>query len=327
MGHPFGVGWRSLSRQIELDKQIINKYPYKLYRLDINQSIESKNIVPVIFIHGNRGRYTQARFLSSSVSNRYGITTIYRVFTIDFNEEPCAYSGELLLRQLNFLQAIVGIFHKSIDVEAVHPLTLVGHSYGGILAKIVMSDTVNGVHAINRVIALSSPLISPAIDFDNYMSKVYRHYPCNSEINGSRLLNRSAHSKKLLISIHGTYRDFQIPQYLSNCHNLKRLYPQQDESINMIFILTTTIPKLSKALDHTQILRSDYVLIPILNKLHTFNQLNDEKELQEIMRMFAPEYKLVHYPSLSQDSMITEHLNSTIYYQMGDEQIKCGLYL
>jgi hypothetical protein len=117
-------------------------------REDIHESI-----VPVLFVHGNSGHYSEGRGLGGAIaraqeskrkskpksfsSNLKGPHRV-EMFTIDFREEANIHSAETVLRQAVFVNESIAflqaLFPKTTEQQGVW---IVAHSMGGVISRLL----------------------------------------------------------------------------------------------------------------------------------------------------------------------------------------------
>jgi len=119
------------------------KTKYNLFRYEDGSSQNqkfTKKICPVLFIPGHLGSFEQVRSLGSHAAAQKSKGCRLEYYTLDFAEDPSAFSALFLWRQtqavvqtLDMIQGdIQGRFGSSTKVGKI---TLVGHSYGGLVAR------------------------------------------------------------------------------------------------------------------------------------------------------------------------------------------------
>ncbi|KAI8338597.1 PGAP1-like protein-domain-containing protein [Chlamydoabsidia padenii] len=169
--------------------RLADKYSLYLYReggIDPDNQLLG---VPTLFIPGHAGSYKQARSIAAESAYyyqslslkdfRYGLD----VFTVDLNEEFSAVAGRLLYDQAEYLNdAIKHILHhyQSIAEYQRRPVPasviVVGHSMGGVVARIMqhLPNYVPGT--INTIFTLATPHSMPPIVLDPSIDMIYQRH-------------------------------------------------------------------------------------------------------------------------------------------------------
>jgi len=172
----------------------------------------------VLFIPGHWGSYTQSRSLGAhglrltgkadsavekSIIDSLGSgalsgdalneeSFIYEVLSVDFAGQGAALHGHFLRSQANYVGASVKHISHVCNVDSI---TLVGHSMGGIVARLVPVLYPEGAHLVRNIITLASPHSNPIYAFDYSIKKVYDE------------LNAGWSEETLVISVSAGLRD------------------------------------------------------------------------------------------------------------------------
>eukprot|EP00949_MAST-11_sp_MAST-11-sp1_P000238 g238.t1 len=147
-----------------------------------DSDISSVSGDPVLFVHGNLGDYRQVRSLDSMAFDEFkkGSTRL-DYFTIDFREEPSGLSGSILYDQAEFVNdaiaAISRIYaladRKRGDSARRRSVFIVGHSYGGVVAKLSFSLSNHRLGSVHTIVTLGTPHVAPVYAFDHQMHTAY----------------------------------------------------------------------------------------------------------------------------------------------------------
>eukprot|EP01039_Chlorochromonas_danica_P009099 gene9099-10043_t len=154
-----------------------NDYPqYKLWKIN-NYSTKKLNPYPVLFIPGHYGSDSQGRSLAAEVHNQDGLL---QFFAVDFNNEAVAFHGSDILTKAAYvnyaIHTIQSLYEKnSKKMSQEFHLTLIGHSYGGFIAKsaLILSNYPKCV--VNTIIMLSTPISKPPLSLDGSSDWIMRH--------------------------------------------------------------------------------------------------------------------------------------------------------
>ncbi|RCK56581.1 GPI inositol-deacylase [Candida viswanathii] len=123
--------------------------------------------VPVLFIHGNAGSYEQVRsiaarcaemFYEGNIQEKYPEARNIDFFTADFDEQLSAFWG--MLDQVEYITDAIA-FIASLYPESpsgTNNIILIGHSMGGLVAKIAAARNEGKV---NTIVTLATPHADP----------------------------------------------------------------------------------------------------------------------------------------------------------------------
>ncbi|EDO17486.1 hypothetical protein Kpol_1058p23 [Vanderwaltozyma polyspora DSM 70294] len=249
--------------------------------------------IPVLFIPGNAGSYKQVRSIAAACSNLYfeGLDTIDNkdvknldFFSADFNEDFTALHGRTMLDQAEYLndaiRYILSLYEQAQGYSGPKPesVVIVGHSMGGIVARVMptLQNYIEG--SINTVFTLSSPHAAAPVTFDGDILKVYQRtndfWKSQFEDNGSNFSKNVS-----LISITGSILDTVLP---SDYTTVEDFLPEG----NGFTTYTTTIPGVWSPIDHLAIVWCDQlrrVMARILLEITDVNSPTKVKSLQERM--------------------------------------------
>ncbi|SCU81395.1 LANO_0B02938g1_1 [Lachancea nothofagi CBS 11611] len=220
--------------------------------------------IPVLFIPGNAGSFRQARSIAAASATLYfdeaesienPNTKNLDVFTADFNEDFTAFHGRTMLDQAEYLNDAVGyilsLYRSTQDQTGPSPqaVLVIGHSMGGVVAR-VMPTLKNYIpESINTYITLSAPHAVSPVTFDGDMLKIYKRITNFWE---SEFKDRSSFFARnvSLISITGGVLDSILP---SDFTIIEEIVPYS----NGFTTYTTTIPDVWTPIDHLAIVWCD----------------------------------------------------------------------
>ncbi|ORX56263.1 PGAP1-domain-containing protein [Hesseltinella vesiculosa] len=169
------------------DSRLAEKYRLHLFRQGGLDPLDKLTGVPALFIPGHAGSYKQARSIAAEVAevyqNQFHGDVHYAsldMFTVDLNEEFTALHGGLILDQAEYLNdAIAQILllyqHQRLPGRPLPASVLiVGHSMGGIVARIMPCLPNYKDRTINTILTLATPHATPPVILDDTMLQLYQ---------------------------------------------------------------------------------------------------------------------------------------------------------
>lgn len=265
-----------------------SKYSLYLYReqrkdnMPLNDSSEfNLSGIPVLFIPGNAGSYKQVRSLAAEAANQYYVDSEVTkslnpnvnnldFFTADFNEDFTAFHGRTMLDQSEYLNEavkfILSLYKANMNIK-VPPTSviLVGHSMGGMVARVMISLPNYYEDSVNTIITLSTPHNTAPTTFDGDLLNVYKltddfwrnGFVTEAEEEVDKDISKKLtkiSSKRLsnvsLLSITGGTLDTTLP---TDYTTITGLIPED----HGLFISTTGIPGVWTPIDHLAIVWCD----------------------------------------------------------------------
>lgn len=239
-----------------------SKYSLYLYKEQHRDPIPSPdeeldlNGIPILFIPGNAGSFRQVRSIAAETANVYydefqenPHVSHYDYFTADFNEDFTAFHGRTMLDQAEYLNEAIKFILQLYSKNDNPPTSVVilGHSMGGVVARVMVTLPSYLPNSINTIITLSSPHAAAPLTFDGDILKLYSStdrfwYDAydNNSIAHQRLANTS------LISITGGMLDDVLP---ADYTTLGFLVPPS----NGFTVFSTGIPEVWTPIDHLAI--------------------------------------------------------------------------
>lgn len=146
---------------------------YKLWKLS-NSDSKKLNKHPIVFIPGHLGSVDQSRSFASYMHND---DNLFQYFALDFNDEAIALHGADILTKADFLnkaiEAIVSLYDQNSNSKDLK-IGLLGHSYGGFIAKASMLLSNHPKKCLVKLIVmLGSPNLIPPFGPDATFSKLF----------------------------------------------------------------------------------------------------------------------------------------------------------
>ncbi|WFD18987.1 GPI inositol deacylase [Malassezia caprae] len=282
----------SASRSPVMHKYSLREYRERGAKQPLYFGPQKLEPMPVLFIPGNAGSYAQVRSLAASSWDQYWqgrmdmpAVEFFNVsgpliwYTIDFNEDFSAFHGQTLHDQAFYVNEVLRYLqylHPSADNgvlqegEQSATVALVGHSMGGIVARLALELDNYLPGTVDTIVTLSTPHAFPPVPFDRSIDQVYRR------------INR-AHSDPmpLLISLAGGVLDTQLSSDASSL-SLARLGPPESR----LSSFTTSVAALWSSTDHLAIVWCDQLRFKIARALlrdyEHFGRLFDGRSLSDV---------------------------------------------
>ncbi|AMD20250.1 HDL494Cp [Eremothecium sinecaudum] len=224
--------------------------------------------IPVLFIPGNAGSYRQVRSIAAASANLYFGDDKHKItndkaknldfFTADFNEDFTAFHGRTMLDQAEYcndaIRYILSLYSRSSSYKtSMEPLPasviVIGHSMGGIVARVMTTLKNHDEGSINSIITMSSPHSTSPVTFDGEILKIYERI--NSYWRAQFQDKDSYYSKHMsIISITGGVLDTVLP---ADYTSIESIVPYE----NGFTTYTTTIPRVWTPIDHLAIVWCD----------------------------------------------------------------------
>lgn len=249
---------------------LAQKYHLYLYReqgKDRNP-MENEEIqldgIPVLFIPGNAGSYKQVRSIAAASSNIFfedkeSIENMYTknldFFAADFNEDFTAFHGRTMIDQAEYLndaiRYILSLYEQSKSYIDPLPTSVIviGHSMGGVVARLLPTLQNHVDYSIRALITLSSPHALAPVTFDGDILKIYQRtndYWRNQMNDKSSFLAQNVS----LVSITGGILDMMLP---ADYTAVEDILPIQ----NGFTTYSTTIPEVWTPIDHLAVVWCD----------------------------------------------------------------------
>ncbi|GAV54820.1 hypothetical protein ZYGR_0AS01430 [Zygosaccharomyces rouxii] len=245
---------------------LAKKYHLYLYReqgLD-KEPMEDDSIqldgIPILFIPGNAGSFKQVRSIAATCSELYfagegEIKNPHKrnldFFAADFNEDFTAFHGRTMLDQAEYLndaiKYILSLYEQNYSYEGPIPTSVIilGHSMGGVVARILPTLQNHVPYSIQSIITLSSPHATSPVTFDGDILKIYEQ---TNDFWRSQFRDRDSFMSKnvSLISLTGGILDSTLPADYTAVENIIPLE-------NGFTLFSTGIPDVWTPIDHLAI--------------------------------------------------------------------------
>lgn len=179
---------------------LMHKYSLREYReasLFVPTKVNDRllHVMPILFIPGNAGSFAQVRSMASSAFYQYWTSNVdgprpdmddvpgpTAWFAVDFNEDFSAFHGKTLEDQAFYVNEVVRYLRELYPApedqflrgsERNMTVGIVGHSMGGIVARLAMSLPNASPSSIDTIVTLSTPHAFPPVPFERSMEMVY----------------------------------------------------------------------------------------------------------------------------------------------------------
>lgn len=167
---------------------------------------------------------------------------ICQLVLVELNDELTAIDGQSILDQVAYIRTIIQ-YIISLNPRPKQHVILVGHSMGGVVARIVAEQT----SSVKFVYALGSPLVVPVLPLDSLLVSLYR---CSSSPSSFKVFALSAGP-----------RDFQIPNDLT-------LFPQHSSSDQYFSSVCPSLPFVwSSDIGHQDLLSQKHVIESVIDMI------------------------------------------------------------
>lgn len=281
----------------ESHTKFASKYSLYLYREqgkdplpDSGEATEFLDGIPVLFIPGNAGSYRQVRSIAAKSADLYFEENIgdknYDFFAAEFNEDFTAFHGRTMLDQAEFLNDAIKyiLYLYSSKENPPKSVLLLGHSMGGIVARVMLTlpNYVEG--SVQTVVTLASPHAAAPLTTDSDILRIYSAID-RFWYEGYHVLEDSVQNRRLqnvsLISITGGLLDNTLP---ADYTSLGFLIPES----HGFTVYTTGIKNVWTPIDHLAIVWCSQLRTQILQMLMEFaddSSPTKQKPLTERMKI------------------------------------------
>ncbi|UZJ57245.1 hypothetical protein CBS101457_006565 [Exobasidium rhododendri] len=240
-------------KQYEIDSSsgLSAKYKLFLYR-EAQPGAEHLNDKesrgrPALFVPGNAGSFGQVRSVASSAHHLYqsgqgGEETVeVDWWTVDFNEDFSAFHGQTMQEQAVYLNEVIEFLLKKYPQSKQIPV--LGHSMGGVVARLMLTKANHPPGSVDTIITLSSPHAYPPVPLESGVEEVYRQINSGWEEKARDIL---------LISLSGGVLDNQLSSEPASLP-LARLWHDNTS----LSAFTSSLPALWSGVDHLAMMWCD----------------------------------------------------------------------
>lgn len=318
----------------ESHTRLASKYSLYLYREQGQDTYPEDDMyneyltgIPVLFIPGNAGSYKQARLIAAETSNQYFYrdfsnedATNFDFFTADFNEDFTAFHGRTVVDQAEYLNEairfILGLYEN--QVAPPESVILIGHSMGGVVARVMLSLPNYLPNSVNTILTLATPHAAAPLTFDGDILKIYsavdrfwhegfttEEITSESSKQELKVTARETLKDVSLISITGGILDNTLP---ADYTTLSYLVPET----HGFTVFTTGIPGVWTPIDHLAIVWCDQLRKVILRSLLAIANKNSPGKtypLPQRMKIFKQQFLSGFEDSSNNDTNIDNNNN------------------
>ncbi|WFC95224.1 GPI inositol deacylase [Malassezia brasiliensis] len=262
---------------------VMHKYSLLEYREGgVKHGTGRHSAMPALFIPGNAGSYGQVRSLASSGANQYYRSNVPASgpgrddpneewkdargpidwYTLDFNEDFSAFHGQTLHDQAFFVNEAIHYLRSLYPGQDDQMLrgeeknvtvALVGHSMGGIVARLTQHLPNYVPRSVDTIVTLSTPHAYPPVPFDRSVERVY------NIVNSKWTLPEE---EPLLLSIAGGVLDTQLSSDASSLSLADIQAP-----VARLSTFTTSLAMLWSSVDHLAVVWCDQLRYKIARGL------------------------------------------------------------
>ncbi|RLV85094.1 GPI inositol-deacylase [Meyerozyma sp. JA9] len=319
----------------ESHTKFASKYSLYLYREQGKDPLpDSDNAagfldgIPALFIPGNAGSYRQVRSIAAETSNLYFDENVgvknYDFFSAEFNEDFSAFHGRTLLDQAEFLNEAIKyiLYLYSSKPNPPKSVLLLGHSMGGIVARVMLTLPNYVEDSVQTIVTLASPHAAAPLTTDGDILRIYSAID-RFWYEGYHLPNDSIQNKRLsnvtLISITGGLLDNTLP---ADYTSLGFLVPES----HGFTVYTTGIRDVWTPVDHLAIVWCSQLRTQVSRMLLEFADdkvPTKQKPLQERMKI-ARTRLLTGFEDVCNQDRNIRHTSSdrAIQLVVDDSQVK-----
>ncbi|CAH8575734.1 unnamed protein product [Schistosoma mattheei] len=222
---------------------------------------------PVLFITGSQGSFKTVRSLATTVYNFAQYSSSLDYYSVDFNEEPSALSGEIIERQTDFVDKAIDTILGTYANRPNPPehIVLIGHSVGSVVIFNLLSSRWSITQTkVKLVLSLAGPIYQPVILPDRSMAQIYQRIH-----NYLDEISNIPNYPLVIISITGGSRDRIVPDLLGN---IDQAYPV----LNSLSLSTSAIQHVWASCDHRCILWCLQLMLVLNKGLLVHNSLSSD---------------------------------------------------
>ncbi|KAF8562407.1 hypothetical protein P879_11039 [Paragonimus westermani] len=246
-------------------KPSLASYHLQQYCSGYCRPVSQKNGFPVLFLPGTRGSSKMVRSIASAQEYfDFDTERPFDFFSIDYNEDITALSGELLQYQSEFLKlAVDHILAQYLGtVNAPRSVLVVGHSLGALVAFYLLSDPTFDQQKITTVISLAAPvfssILSPGHHMDHVYDRIWNYL--------TRVAAQPSHPL-VVISLTGGSRDLMVPDILGNVN-------QNSDGLKALWLSTSAVAHVWASCDHLCIVWCRQLVYELVSSLHELTLLS-----------------------------------------------------
>lgn len=260
---------------------------------DSDKDAEFLNGIPALFIPGNAGSYRQVRSIAAKASDLYfgadqGVRN-YDFFAAEFNEDFTAFHGRTMLDQGEYLNDAIKyiLFLYSDKPNPPKSVLLLGHSMGGIVARVMLTLPNYVEDSVQTIVTLALPHAAAPLTTDGDILRIYSaidrfwYAGLHHEDHDAPSISSQRLQNVALISITGGLLDNTLP---ADYTTLGFLVPET----HGITVYTTGIKNVWTPVDHLAIVWCSQLRTQILHMLLDFaddSVPSKQKPLEERMRI------------------------------------------
>jgi esterase/lipase superfamily enzyme len=200
---------------------VVSEYDYETFRYrNSRASSSNKKSVPVIFVPGHKGEFTQVRSLGSVADKLQTDKIQLEYYTIDFKDSLSGIVGFQTIDQAKYLNDVLRAV--SSRYKSNTPILIVAHSMGGFVARAAYTMSNFNVTNVATIVTLSTPQIQPPVGVDRVLNRLYGRVNTiwTKVVNANNTAHQSAKLKAMrkvsIVSIAGGSRDPLVRKFSSS---------------------------------------------------------------------------------------------------------------
>eukprot|EP00009_Paramoeba_aestuarina_P015794 CAMPEP_0201542692 /NCGR_PEP_ID=MMETSP0161_2-20130828/72176_1 /ASSEMBLY_ACC=CAM_ASM_000251 /TAXON_ID=180227 /ORGANISM="Neoparamoeba aestuarina, Strain SoJaBio B1-5/56/2" /LENGTH=367 /DNA_ID=CAMNT_0047950367 /DNA_START=335 /DNA_END=1435 /DNA_ORIENTATION=- len=276
---------------------------------------------PVIYLHGNAGSWRQVRSIASEISRRSKNTgTYFDFWAIDFHGEFGIVSGQTVEEQALFTNEVIrwvlDTYHNSPSSYNSKSVILIGHSLGGLVARLAPTLPNYVPNSIRNIITFASPHAESPLPFYPSMAHIYKSidekwsdYAATGP--GGFL------SDILVVSVAGGYRDHLVSSEKTELKKTKRGVAEGrgdrreghvGECSQVISEVSTSVPGVWLQVDHDAMVWCNQLVSKIASLMYL---LMEEPIHQDTLPLCHRSHRASHFLSNNFYALTTTTTTST----------------
>ena len=191
--------------------EVNSEYEFETFKYRNGGTFSSKQGVPVVFVPGHKGEFTQVRSLGSVADKLQTDKIQLEYYTIDFKDSLSGVVGFQTIDQAKYLNDVLR--DVSSRYKSNTPILIVAHSMGGFVARAAYTMSNFNVTNVETIVTLSAPHVQAPVGTDRVLNRLYDRVNTiwNKVVNANNTAHQSQKLKAMrkvsIVSIAGGSRD------------------------------------------------------------------------------------------------------------------------